>query len=256
MRQVFPVPVDPVDPMAVYGEQPTVPGRPWLRVNMIASLDGATAVAGRAGGLAGRADRQLFHALRSLADVVLVGARTARIERYGPARLTPPLQEERRRRGQPPTPTIAVVSRSCAFDWESPFFTEAAARPVVITVEEAPAEQLARAADVADVVVAGRSSVDLAVAAERLADRGARSVVCEGGPVLNGQLAAAGLIDELALTLSPLLAGGEAERLLDGGFLSAPVAFEPCSVCEDDGYFFLRFRSPNLESPTSGAGGR
>ncbi|MGI9032498.1 MAG: pyrimidine reductase family protein [Acidimicrobiales bacterium] len=242
MRQVFPEAVDPVDPLAVYGEPPIAAGRPGVRLNMITSLDGATSVGGRSGGLVGPADRHLFHLLRALADVVLVGAGTARTEGYGPACLTPALRLERLRRGQPETPAIAVVSRSCRFDWGSPFFTDAPARPLLVTVEEAPDDLLAQAAEVADVVLAGRSSVDLALALDALGARGLRSVVCEGGPVLNAELAAAGLIDELALTLSPVLAGGDAERLLHGASLPDPVELEAVSVCEDDGFLFLLLR--------------
>jgi len=111
-----------------------------------------------------------------------------------------------------------------------------------VTVEEAPDDLLAQAAEVADVVLAGRSSVDLALALDALGARGLRSVVCEGGPVLNAELAAAGLIDELALTLSPVLAGGDAERLLHGASLPDPVELEAVSVCEDDGFLFLLLR--------------
>ena len=103
---------------------------------------------------------------------------------------------------------IAVVSRSCRLDWTTPFFTSAKARPIVLTVAEAPAPLRARAAEVADVVVAGEHDVDLARALDALAGRGLRQVLAEGGPTLNGQLAAAGLLDELCLTVSPLLVGG------------------------------------------------
>mgnify|MGYP003288305023 CR=1 FL=1 len=199
MRQLLPSYLDPVDPLAVYGDPPVADGRPGIRFNMIASVDGATAVDGVAGGLANKADQDLFHLLRSLADVVLVAAGTVRAEGYGPSRVP-----------------IAVVTRSCNLDWESRFFTAQNARPVVVTVATAPAEARARAAEVADVVVAGERDVDLPSAVDALGERGWRKVLCEGGPTLNGQLAAAGLLDELCLTLSPLLVGGDAKRLLAG----------------------------------------
>src|SRR5207253_3568742 len=111
--------------------------------------------------------------------------------------------------------------------WGSAFFTEAGAtataRPIVITVADAPAENRARAAVVADVVIAGPDSVDLAEAVRALGDRGFRSVLAEGGPSLNGQLAAAGLLDELCLTLSPKIVGGDSRRILTGPFLPSPV---------------------------------
>ena len=225
MRQLLPTLVDPVDPMAVYGDLPAAPGRPAVRLNMIASVDGATTVAGVSGGLGGRADHALFAVLRSLADVVLVAAGTVRTERYGPS----------------PTP-IAVVSRSLRLDWDAPFFTAPLARPLVVTVARAPAAQRARATAVADVVVAGDRDVDLAAALAALADRGHQAVLAEGGPTLNGQLAAAGLLDELCLTLSPRLAAGDAKRILEGPSLPAPAGLRLCSVCEQDGFLFLRYR--------------
>jgi len=226
VRQLLPTFVDPVDPMAVYADPPVAAGRPGVRFNMIASVDGATAVDGVAGGLGGEADRALFALLRRLADVVLVAAGTVRAEGYGPS----------------PVP-IAVVTRSCRLDWDSRFFTAQVARPVVVTVATAPAEARARAAEVADVVVAGERDVDLARALDVLGARGWRAVLCEGGPTLNGQLAAAGLLDELCLTLSPRLVGGDAKRLLAGPLLPGPPTLTLASACEEDGFLFLRFRA-------------
>jgi riboflavin biosynthesis pyrimidine reductase len=226
VRQLLPRFVDPVDPMAVYADLPVAAGRPGVRLNMIASLDGATAVAGVAGGLGGKADQALFALLRSLADVVLVAAGTVRAERYGPSSVP-----------------IAVVTRSCRLDWDSRFFSAQVARPLVVTVATAPAEARARAAEVADVVVAGEHDVDLVEAVGALGARGFRAVLSEGGPILNAQLAAAGLLDELCLTLSPLLVGGDAKRLLAGPLLPGPPALRLVSACEEDGFLFLRYRS-------------
>jgi len=218
--------VDPVDPMVVYGDLPVARGRPAVRLNMIASVDGATTVAGLSGGLGGPADKRVFSVLRSLADAVLVAAGTVRAETYGPS---PHL--------------IAVVSRSCVLDWRAPFFIEAPVRPIVITVAAAQADDRARAAEVADVVIAGDDSVDMRRAIDALGERDARTVLAEGGPSLNGQLAAAGLIDELCLSLSPALVGGDSKRILSGPTLEMPARCELRSVCEDDGYLFLRYRS-------------
>jgi riboflavin biosynthesis pyrimidine reductase len=225
VRQLFPEPVDPVDPADVYGDLPVAGSRPALRLNMIASADGATAVAGTSGGLGGPADRALFVLLRSLADAVLVAAGTVRAERYGPSSVP-----------------VAVVSRSCRFDWDSPFFSGQKARPVVITVATAPEPLRARAAEVADVVVAGERDVDLPRALDELGALGFRSVLAEGGPTLNAQLAKAGLIDELCLTLAPRLVGGTAKRILDGPAPVAGGSLRLSSVCEQDGFLFLRWR--------------
>lgn len=225
MRQLLPVPVDPVDPLSVYGDLPAAGTRPAVRLNMIASLDGATAVAGVSGGLGGAADHALFAVLRSLADVVLVAAGTVRAERYGPSSVP-----------------IAVVSRSCRLDWDSRFFTAAIARPMVITVAEAPAAERKHAAEVADVIIAGDRDVDLRAALDALGARGFAAVLAEGGPTLNGQLATAGLLGELCLTLSPRLVGGDAKRILAGPPLVAGSAWRLRSLCEQDGFLFLRYR--------------
>jgi riboflavin biosynthesis pyrimidine reductase len=188
---------------------------------MIASVDGATTIAGVSGGLGGSADHDLFLLLRSLADVVLVAAGTVRAEGYGPSRVP-----------------VAVVTRSCRLDWEAPFFTA----PLAVTVAAAPPEALARAAEVAEVIVSGDRDVDLALALSALGDRGHRAVLAEGGPTLSAQLAAAGLLDELCLTLSPRLVGGAAKRILDGPLLPGTPPPRLCSVCEQDGFLFLRYR--------------
>jgi riboflavin biosynthesis pyrimidine reductase len=225
MRQLLPFPCDPVDPDTLYGDLPPAGTRPTVRLNMIASIDGATAVAGLSGGLGGPADQALFAVLRSQADVVLVAAGTIRAEHYGPLKLP-----------------VAVISRSCRLDWDSPFFTAAIAPTIVITVAEAPASERKKAADLAEVIVAGERDVDLAVALGAMAERGYARVLAEGGPTLNGQLAAAGLLDELCLTLSPLLAGGDAKRILAGPALGSGPAWRLRSLCEQDGFLFLRYR--------------
>jgi riboflavin biosynthesis pyrimidine reductase len=200
-------------------------------------------VEGVSGGLGGGADRAVYLHLRSLADAVLVGAGTVRAERYGPPWLPLELVEDRRRRGQPRLPRIAVASRSCRLDWESPFFGDAASRPIVITVADAPAERRAEAARVADVLVAGDDDVDLDAALAGLAAAGARSVLAEGGPTLNGALASAGLLDELCLTLSPLLVGGDARRILAGAPPVPDGRLELEFAGEEDGFLFLRYRA-------------
>src|SRR5207248_5303600 len=121
VRQLFPEVVDAVDPADVYNERPVPSGRPGVRLNMIASVDGATTLDGVSGGLGGLGDKRVFAVLRSLADVVLVAAGTIRAEHYGPS-----------------TVPIAVVTRTAHLDWQSPFFTEAKARPIVLTGDDAP----------------------------------------------------------------------------------------------------------------------
>jgi riboflavin biosynthesis pyrimidine reductase len=242
VRQLYPEALHDVDPASLYGDIPAGGDRPWVRLNMIASVDGATAVQGLSGGLGGPADHRVFAVLRSLADVILVAAGTVRAEGYGPVRLPAAVVEARVARGQAAVPAIAVVTRTCRLGWQSPFFAEASVRPVVITSPAADPADRRRAEEVADVVLAGEDAVDLRLAMHLLAERGARSVLAEGGPTLNGALAAAGLLDEVCVTLSPVLVGAEAKRILAMADLPAPIAVSVQSVCEEDGYLFLRYR--------------
>jgi riboflavin biosynthesis pyrimidine reductase len=242
MRMLFPDPIADVDPAVVYADVPTVARRPSVRLNMIVSVDGGTSWGGVSGALGSSADKALFSVLRSLADFVLVAAGTMRAEHYGPAALPAAVQSERRGRGQRPVPPIAVVSRSGELDWNDPFFTEASERPLVITVSATQASDRARAAEVADVIVAGEDDVDLSRAIDELGVRGARTILAEGGPTLNGALARAGLLDELCVTLSPKLASGDAKRIIAGSTLDELEALRLRSICEEDDYLFLRYR--------------
>jgi riboflavin biosynthesis pyrimidine reductase len=241
VRRLLPDPADAVDPLEVYGEPPTADGRPGLRLNMVASADGATAVEGRSGALSSPADQALFRAMRALTDVIMVGAGTVRAEGYGPPRLPDEAIAARSRRGQAPLPRIAIVTRSVELDWRSPLFAEPTSRPIVIAPADAMADRIGRARDVADVILAGAGSVDLAAAFATFGLEGVRTVLCEGGPALNGRLAAAGLVDELCLTVAPLLTSGDAKRVLDGPPLSPPLGMGLASVCEEGEFLFLRY---------------
>jgi riboflavin biosynthesis pyrimidine reductase len=242
VRQLFPAVADSVEPAEVYADLPVVKGRPSVRLNMIVSVDGGTAWNGVSGALGGPADKALFGVMRSFPDVILVASGTMRAENYGPAILPEEVQDDRLARGQAMVPAIAVVSASCRFDWTLPFFTAATARPIIVTVDAASADDRARAERVADVVIAGERTVDLARALGALSERGATHVLAEGGPTLNGELASAGLLDELCVTLSPTLASGDAKRIIAGSSLDALERLRLRSVCEQDDYLFLRYR--------------
>jgi riboflavin biosynthesis pyrimidine reductase len=243
MRCLYPRCHDRVDPVAAYGRLGWHPsGRPAVRLNMISSVDGAAVLAGRSGPLGGAADRNLFATLRSLASVILVGAGTMRVEGYGPVRLGEVARARRVGDGMAPVPPIAVVTRSCQLPWGAPFFTEAESRPVVVTAAGAPQENLDRAASVADVIVAGELEVDLPRAVQALGQRGYSDVLAEGGPRIAAQLSAALLVDELCLTLSPMLIGGDARRILNGPNLSPLTTLALDLVLEADEYLFLRYR--------------
>jgi riboflavin biosynthesis pyrimidine reductase len=223
VRQLLPRAADLVDPAVVYADLPVASGRPAVRLNMIASLDGAATVDGLSGGLGGPADHRVFAALRELADVVLVAAGTVRAERYGPAKVP-----------------LAIVTRSCALDLDAPLFAEGA-RPIVITVATAPPAAVAAVGEVADVLVAGEHTVDLHTALQLLGRAGHDNVLAEGGPSLNAQLAAADLIDELCITVAPCLIGGDSRRILAGTPVNM-TRFALHTICEDSDYLFLRLR--------------
>ncbi|MEW6477316.1 MAG: dihydrofolate reductase family protein [Actinomycetota bacterium] len=227
MRQLFPQAIDSVEPLDVYRDLPVVEGRPAVRLNMISSVDGSTALDGLSGGLGGPADRRVFAALRSLADVVLVAAGTVRAETYGPAQVP-----------------IAVVSGSLTFDWTAPFFTAATHRPIMVTSKQAPPAALEQAEAVADILIAGDAEVDLTEAVHQLGRRSFRHILAEGGPSLNGALTSAGLLDELCLSLAPRLVSGSAKRIVSGPPLLPPPELTLHTVCEEDGYLFLRYRFP------------
>jgi riboflavin biosynthesis pyrimidine reductase len=248
MRMLLPQTVDVADPFEVYADLPEVVGRPAVRLNMIVSVDGGTSWNGVSGALGGPADKALFATLRSLADVVLVASGTMRAEHYGPAVLPASTQAARQRRGQPPVPPIAVVSASCDFDWSAPFFSAAAERPLIVTVSTADEVLRAQAAEVASVIVAGEEQVDLARAISELGARDAHHILAEGGPTLNGELARAGLLDELCVTLAPRLASGDAKRIIAGSTLEELEPLVLRSICEEDEYLFLRYRPATQRS--------
>ena len=249
MRQIYPEETALADAdLAARYAYPELPGKSahWVRANMVASLDGAASLNGRSRGLSSEWDRQVFAMLRAIADVILVGAGTARTERYGPVR---PESEGLRwawlRKGRTPSPPIAVVTRALDLNIDSPLITGAPghARTLIITTESAPAGRRAAAARTADIIVAGDTSVDIAAAIAGLAARGLGRILAEGGPHLLSQIADAGQLDELCLTISPLLAGPGPDRIVRGIPMTGaePRPFTPAHVLIDEGYLFCRY---------------
>ncbi|QSB16465.1 pyrimidine reductase family protein [Natronosporangium hydrolyticum] len=200
---------------------PVDPAAPMLRANMVSSLDGAVTIEGRSRGLSSPTDQRLLGLLRMRCDALLVGAGTVRVEGYGPMRMSAERRQWRRGHGLPDDPLLVVVSGGLALDPTHPLFTEAPRRPVVLTHEGAPPQRRAALAEVADVLTVGDTTVDLAAGVATLHDRGLRQLLSEGGPQLLGSLTAADLVDELCLTLSPLLAGPGAGRITAGA--ASPV---------------------------------
>ncbi|MEU6547424.1 pyrimidine reductase family protein [Streptomyces sp. NPDC046859] len=266
MRRLFPV-TDETTPNASAGSGP-VAGRewslaelaaayaypdagpggstPWLRGNMVSTLDGAAQHEGRSQPISCAADMRVFGTLRALADVVVVGAETVRQEGYRPARARAEFAEARAAAGQGPAPAIAVISASLDLDFGLPLFTSPLVPTLVLTGAAAPADRVAEAERAgARVVVAGDGAgVDPARAVGALAGLGHTRLLTEGGPRLLGQLVAAGVLDELCLTISPMLTAGDAQRIAGGPAVAVPRRFELVSLLEEDGFLFSRYRRP------------
>ena len=191
-------------------------GVPTVRMNFVMSLDGAVTIEGRSGGLGDEHDRLAMQVLRTLADVVLVGAGTVRVVGYGGLQVDEADAAWRRAHGLASQPRVAVVSSRLDLGPEHPFFARAVDRPIVVTHAAAPSDRRAALAEVADVFVCGDEAVDLEAMLAALAAAGLPQVLCEGGPHLFGALIEADLVGELCLSLSPTLVAGDAGRIARG----------------------------------------
>jgi riboflavin biosynthesis pyrimidine reductase len=218
--------------------------RPRVMLNMVATADGRATVGGRSGTISDRADRELFHGLRSAVDGVLVGAGTIRTERYGRMIRDASVREARRAAGRSDEPLACIVSGRLALPEDIPLLNEPEARVVMLT---ASAASLPDPVAHVDYVRTPDGQLDLIAAVAELGERfDVQTLLCEGGPHLARQLLAAGLIDEIFLSVSPLLAGGEpaggeALRILAGAELEPPVALELLSVLRCGSTLFLRY---------------
>ncbi|MFF8945146.1 pyrimidine reductase family protein [Streptomyces sp. NPDC014864] len=233
---------------AAYAYPEPGPGgrRPWLRANMVSTLDGAAQHEGRSQPISSAADMRIFGTLRALADVVVVGAETVRQEGYRPARAREEFAATRAAAGQGPAPAIAVVTASLELDFSLPLFTSPLVPTLVLTGAAAPADRVAAAEKAgAKVVAAGEGTgVDPARAVAELAGLGHTRLLTEGGPRLLGQMVAAGVLDELCLTVSPMLTAGDAQRIAGGPPVPVPRRFTLASLLEQDGFLFTRYLRP------------
>jgi riboflavin biosynthesis pyrimidine reductase len=212
---------------------------PSLRVGFVASADGAISVAGQSRGLQTESDSAAFRALRTVTDAVVVGAGTARKENYGPVRLSATALDWRRLHGRPEHIPLVVVSRSLDLDPAARFFSDEL-RPIVMTCESSPVPRRRALEKVAEVIVAGDTFVDLPAAVGALAERGLTRLLCEGGPTLFADLLAVGCVDDVFLTLSPMLVG-TAPGLLPQA-LAQPVDLELRSLVDGgDGALLFRW---------------
>lgn len=212
--------------------------RPRFRVNFVASVDGSAGFPGDSGSLSGEADKRVFEVLRRVCDVVLVGAGTVRGEGYGPMRVSTDSVAWRVASGLPEHPVFAIVSARADLDPASRIFTEAPVRPVVVTAAAASVDP--RLFEVADVEICGETEVEPELMVAALHRRGLRQVLCEGGPALFGSVLAAGVVDELFLTVSPqLIGGGGLGRIVAGSGSGQPMQLAGTLV--SDHFLLLRY---------------
>ncbi len=244
MRQLFPPVPSPAEAILddnaldqAYGDEPA----DFLRVNFVASADGAAALSGHAGGLGSPTDQKVLRLLRDRSDAILVGAGTVHAESYRPLRDDPVRAKARAALSLSPVAPFVVVSRRLSLDPSDPIIAKAVAPTVIVTCTNSDPERRERLAAVTPVIVAGTDTVDLAAARIALAERGLRRLVCEGGPTLFGNALAAGIVDELCLTLSPMLTGPGAPRIVDGALPIDPMRLGLGHILEEDGYLFLRY---------------
>lgn len=242
MRQLFPTPVDDVDVVSTYAsdDRPIPADRPWVMLNMISSVDGGISVDGVSGGLGGPADKVVFSAIRGVADIILVAAGTVIAEDYRRPQTPPIIQEQRIGRGQEPIPRIAIVTNSLSIDPTHRVF-DPEARPIVVTKSEADPDRVSALDPVADIVFAGETAVNVAAAVRSLGKLGARVVLVEGGPTFNSAVVTADLIDELCLTVSPLLLGGDGPRIVNGATPERPLPLRLDRILEQDDLLFHRY---------------
>ncbi|MDP6284335.1 MAG: dihydrofolate reductase family protein [Acidimicrobiales bacterium] len=245
MHRLFPPPVLEIDLEDIYrDERPLVAGRPWLMINMISTVDGVTEVEGVSGPLGSPGDKDVFSAVRALPDIILVGSTTAVAEHYNPPSTSVSTKARRLTNGAWPVARIAVVSAQLEFDLTLPMFSRPSQRPIVATTTNADPSKLERVADVADVIQCGVDSVNLTDALHEMSGLGAQRVLCEGGPSLNGALFDEGLVDEVFVTVAPLVGGGESRGIARGANVPRIQELELRHVLAEDHFLFLRYTRP------------
>ena len=239
LRQIFPNSIESIDIETAFAINVSDAVKKFLRLNMVTSIDGAISLSGTARGLSSDIDRKVFHILRSLSDVILVGAGTMRTEKYGPVSLTKKEIINRRESKQISIPPIAVISNSGTFNFETDFFTKAITKPILLTTEIGSKSAL-KANSLADIYVCGKVEVDLNIAVDTLVKLGHKNILCEGGPSLNTSLLNEDLIDELCLTITPKIVGGNGKRLFDGLNIDIPIGFEYRNIFLEQEQLFFR----------------
>jgi riboflavin biosynthesis pyrimidine reductase len=241
MRQIWPDNDGEIDDHRLERLYAYPAARKWLVANYVASADGGVEVDGLARRLSNPPDRQVLQLGSDLADVLLVGATTAMVESFRGVHPDETTRERRQRHELREVPPTAVVTTGRSLPADAPVITHARTPTLVITCATAPvAKQKAWEDAGAELLITGEHTVDLAAAIRELTDRGLTRIDCEGGPHLFGSLLAADLVDELRLTISPLLISGTAARIASG-FPLEPIDLELASVLAQDGVMLLRY---------------
>ncbi|HEX6460628.1 MAG TPA: dihydrofolate reductase family protein [Thermoleophilaceae bacterium] len=234
--------IAPEEAIANFGWSDHAPAdRPYLALNMISTADGKAAVQGRTAAMSSKTDRAVFHNLRTQADAVMAGAGTVRSERYAPLVKTEELREKRVREGLAPDPLAVIVSGRLHVPVDVPLLQDPGSRVVILT--HSRGELSGHRAQV-EYLRSEPGPFDLRPLMRRLrADYGVRSILCEGGPTLNASLLPYGLVDELFLTISPTIAGGEdALTIVAGAPLPELLQLERVWAMEAGSELYLRYR--------------
>jgi riboflavin biosynthesis pyrimidine reductase len=215
------------------------PDRPAVAMNFVATVDGRATIEGRSGPIGSAADTAMLAGLRTRFDAVMIGAGTMRVERYGRPVPNEAKRARRERAGLAPNPLMVLVSGRLDLPWDAPLFTEGSGDVLVFTASEVEPPETATPVE----VVRHERVVDLGEALRHLRrERGVRALLSEGGPRLYGQMQAAGLVDDLFLTIAPKLAGGGAPRIVEGD-LPGVAPLELAWLLEEEGELFARYRA-------------
>jgi riboflavin-specific deaminase-like protein len=212
--------------------------RPFVYLNMVSTADGRAAIEGRSHDLGSEADTLLLTELRALADAVMIGTGTLRAEGYARLVSDPDRIARRAAHGLAATPVAVLLSRSLDLPWDAGLFAAAGQPVLAYTGSDAEAPEVAAALEVVRL-----EDPSPAAALADLRARGVRALLCEGGPTLNRALLAAGVVDELFLTLAPMLAGtADAPRIVEGDDLPEPLTMQLAWVLRHGEELFLRYR--------------
>lgn len=227
--------------LALYGSGQATGRSPWLSFNFVESVDGAATLAGLSGGLGNAADQHVFMLLRRIADVIMVGAGTIRAEGYGGELLSEDSRLWRSEHNLRPRPRLTIVSGRLDLEATSEVFTHAPERPLILTTDSAPTSRRAELESVADVVSVGTTDLDPHKLLAALAELGLTRIHSEGGPTLLGTFAKAGLVDELAVTISPLLVAGQSGRIAHSAEVTSASELDLAHVLRAESMLFLRY---------------